>query len=82
MEDKIDARLNEIMDESRASFLVSIDKDGHLHTGFDGPVELIIAAIAGGMVHLQRESEWSCEDIGKEFSEIFAAAKEAFDETY
>lgn len=77
MANKIEERFTEIMEENRASFLVSIDQDGHLYAGFDGPTDLIIAAIGGGVVHLQRESDCSFEEIGKALNEVVDKVKES-----
>ena len=48
-----------------------------MHTAFDGPEALILAAIGGGIVQLQKESDLTFEELGKALNEVVDKVKEA-----
>ena len=74
---RFEAQYNKIIDGSQASFLVTITKAGHLEVGMNGPVDLILSAMAGGIVNMEGVCRLTFDEIGQRLNQAVATAIKA-----
>ena len=65
---EIQKNYDKIMEHASAAFLVTINKQGGLEVGVHGVVDLILIAIAGGLIGIRDQTSMSLEDIGEELN--------------